>query len=71
MIEKQTIILEIETSKIKKAGGIEAMKERLYMACDKTNQRESIIDFLTFYMGDEHSVLPNEMIEVVDLWIDE
>jgi hypothetical protein len=69
--KKQTVCLYIETSKIKKAGGIEKMKERLYVACDKTNQRESIIDFLTFYMGDENSLLPSEMTEVVDLWVDE
>jgi hypothetical protein len=39
MSDKQTVILEIETSKIEKAGGIEKMKERLYASASGINER--------------------------------
>ena len=35
---------------------------------NSAQQRELLLNFLTWYMGDEHSKLPNDIFEIVDLW---
>ena len=37
--------------------------------CDVSNRRELLINFCTLYMGDENSKLPDDMLEIIDLYL--
>ena len=52
------IILKLPTSQVKKLN-----------IPDVSNRRELLINFCTWYMGDENSNLPDDMVEIIDVYL--